>query len=74
MDNKMNGSTNVERIIKKVQGLIRLSENNDNDEEAQTVFLVAQKLMIKNHISMSSIKTVSEEEESVNDENETINV
>lgn len=43
--------TNNENIIKKVRGLLALSRDHKNDEESQSAFLKAQKLMIKYQLS-----------------------
>lgn len=40
-----------EKIIKKVQGLLAISRDNKNDEESQSAFILAQKLMIKHSLS-----------------------
>ncbi|MEC1158733.1 DUF2786 domain-containing protein [Cytobacillus horneckiae] len=50
-------SNNNEVIIKKIKGLLAIANDNKNDEESQTAFLMAQKLMIKNDISISEIDT-----------------
>ncbi|QAW06651.1 DUF2786 domain-containing protein (plasmid) [Bacillus subtilis] len=42
-----------EAIIKKVKGLLAIANDNKNDEESQSAFLLAQKLMIKHDISVS---------------------
>lgn len=42
---------NNEKIIKKVQGLLALSRDQKNDEESQSAFLLAQKLMIKHNLN-----------------------
>lgn len=46
-----------EKIIRRVKGLLALSENNSNDEEAQSSFIMAQKLMAKYNISTTEIET-----------------
>ncbi|WLR52445.1 DUF2786 domain-containing protein [Bacillus tianshenii] len=45
-----------QKIIKKIKGLLSLSENNSNEDEAQSAFLMAQKLMLKNNISLNEVK------------------
>lgn len=47
----MNNMTNNENIIKKVRGLLALSRDHKSDEESQSAFLKAQKLMIKYQLS-----------------------
>ncbi|MBU5267879.1 DUF2786 domain-containing protein [Virgibacillus proomii] len=37
-----NYSERNERIVKKIQGLLALSENNPNEEEAQSAFLMSK--------------------------------
>lgn len=45
-----------DKILRKVKRLLALSENNPNEEEAQSAFVMAQRLMIDNDLSMSEIK------------------
>ena len=40
-----------EKIIKKVQGLLAIARDNKNDEESQSAFILAQKLMMKHSLS-----------------------
>lgn len=44
-----------EELLKKIQNLFNLAENNPNENEAQTALLTAQKLMAKNGIEESEI-------------------
>ncbi|MEK5332721.1 DUF2786 domain-containing protein [Lysinibacillus sp. FSL W8-0992] len=44
-----------ESIIEKIKGLLALANDNQNDEECQTAFMMAQKLMIKYDISSSEL-------------------
>ncbi len=44
-------STRNESIIKKIRGLLAIANDNKSDEESQSAFLLAQKLMIKHDIS-----------------------
>lgn len=44
-----------EKIIRKVKRLLALSENNPNEEEAQSAFLMAQKLMFEHDISLTEV-------------------
>ncbi|MDT2527135.1 DUF2786 domain-containing protein [Lactococcus petauri] len=49
----MNNKNN--RIIKKIKGLLAISKDNANDEECQSAFVLAQKLMIQYQIDQSLI-------------------
>ena len=50
-------------IIKKIKGLLALANNNSNDEEAQTAFIMAQKLMLKNNITMGEVEDIKTSQE-----------
>lgn len=56
-------SNRNESIIKKIRGLLALANDNKSDEESQTAFLMAQKLMVKHDIALSEIADESEKEE-----------
>lgn len=43
------------KIIKKVKGLLAIAKDEADDEECQSAFLLAQKLMIQYHIDQSEI-------------------
>ncbi|RKJ45999.1 DUF2786 domain-containing protein, partial [Butyricicoccus sp. 1XD8-22] len=43
-------------IIKKIRGLLAIANDEKNDEESQTAFILAQKLMIKHNIVMGDIE------------------
>lgn len=43
-------------IIKKIRGLLAVAKDNCNDNESQSAFLMAQKLMIKNRITLSMVE------------------
>ncbi|WP_442773636.1 DUF2786 domain-containing protein [Lactococcus hircilactis] len=43
------------KIIKKVKGLLAIAKDEANDEECQSAFLLAQKLMIQYHIDQSEV-------------------
>ncbi|MDM5233349.1 DUF2786 domain-containing protein [Lysinibacillus pakistanensis] len=43
-------------IIEKIKGLLALANDQQNDEECQTAFMMAQKLMIKYDISSSELE------------------
>lgn len=45
-----------ENIIKKIQGLLAISKDDKNDEESQSAFLLAQKLMLKYNISKAEVE------------------
>lgn len=53
-------SATNEKIIERVQNLLQLAEDNRDDEEGQTAFIMAQKLMIKYKISDLEIEENSE--------------
>jgi len=66
-------SSNLERnekILRKIKGLLSLANNNTNDEEAQSAFMMAQKLMIKHDISMDDVSITREK--SVEDSRATV--
>ena len=52
-------------IIKKIRGLLALSNNQKDDEESQTAFIMAQKLMMKYDISMSQIESSANDQKAV---------
>ncbi|MEK4024459.1 DUF2786 domain-containing protein [Sporosarcina sp. FSL W7-1283] len=45
-----------ENIIKKIKGLLAIANDNKNDEESQTAFIMAQKLMVKYDISSGEVE------------------
>lgn len=47
---------NNESILKKIRGLLAIANDHKNDEESQSAFILAQKLMIKNKISVSEVE------------------
>lgn len=53
MDEKNN------RIIKKIKGLLAISKDSANDEECQSAFVLAQKLMIQYQIDHQMVEGVS---------------
>ncbi|GLI90623.1 DUF2786 domain-containing protein [Bacillus subtilis] len=55
-----------EAIIKKVKGLLAIANDNKNDEESQSAFLLAQKLMIKHDISVSEVENRNEKADIIN--------
>ncbi|RRD95617.1 DUF2786 domain-containing protein [Bacillus licheniformis] len=56
-------SNRNESIIKKIRGLLAIANDNKSDEESQSAFLLAQKLMVKHDIALSEISNESEKEE-----------
>ncbi|MEK4448670.1 DUF2786 domain-containing protein [Bacillus sp. FSL M8-0052] len=52
-----------ESIIKKIKGLLAIANDNKNDEESQSAFLLAQKLMMKHDISAGDVTDTPEKEE-----------
>ncbi|HAP3793174.1 TPA: DUF2786 domain-containing protein, partial [Enterococcus faecalis] len=51
MDNK--------KIIKKIKGLLAISRDQKNDEESQSAFILAQKLMIQYNIDKNEVEELS---------------
>lgn len=49
-------SARNESIIKKIKDLLALANDHKNDEESQTAFVLAQRLMIKYDIASSQVK------------------
>lgn len=49
-----------ESIVKKIKGLLAIANDNKNDEESQSAFLLAQKLMLKHKISIAAIEENSD--------------
>lgn len=54
-----------ESIIEKIKGLLALANDHKNDEECQTAFIMAQKLMIKYDISSSQVEETKENNEEI---------
>lgn len=46
----------LDSIIRKIKGLMALAEDNVNEDEAQSAFVMAQKLMMKYNIEQSEIE------------------
>lgn len=57
-----NTSNDVEKIINKIQGLLKIAQDKSNDEECQSAFLMAQRLMLKHNLSQSDVQTEEEKE------------
>ena len=58
-------------IVKKVKGLLAIANDRKNDEESQSAFLLAQKLMLKYNVSKEDVSD-SEIVEEINEESVTI--
>ncbi|MGY3219147.1 DUF2786 domain-containing protein [Bacillus sp. TE9122W] len=54
-----------ESIIKKIKGLLAIADDSKNDEESQSAFLLAQKLMIKHDIQQSDVETSRDEKQEI---------
>lgn len=61
-----------ESIVKKIKGLLALANDKKDDEESQTAFIMAQKLMFKHNISMSAVEDHSSEKLSINKDQVTV--
>lgn len=46
-------------IINKIKGLLAIADDQKNDEESQSAFILAQKLMLKHEISLSEVENIS---------------
>lgn len=60
------------KIVKKVRGLLAIAKDENKDEESQSAFLMAQKLMIQYDIDKSEVLEDGEEPEPINEESVTI--
>lgn len=56
------------RIIKKIKGLMAISKDNANDEECQSAFVLAQKLMIQYQIDQSLIDETICSKQNINEQ------
>ena len=61
-----------QKIIKKIKGLLALSKDSANDEECQSAFLLAQKLMIQYQIDRQEIEQSSEKQKEVSEREVTV--
>lgn len=63
-----------EKIIKKIKGLLAISRDERNDEESQSAFVLAQRLMIQYSIDKSLVEGPEyyENEDSIDEESVTI--
>lgn len=48
-----------QKLLEKIQKLFKLSEANENDHEARSALLAAQKIMVENGIKQSEIERLS---------------
>ncbi|MBK1962957.1 DUF2786 domain-containing protein [Listeria ivanovii] len=65
-------SNNNEKIIKTVKRLLALANDNENDEEGQSAFLTAQKLMLKHKIKEQELNGYILNQEPINQQSVTI--
>lgn len=56
----------LDSIIRKVKGLMALAEDNSNEDEAQSAFVMAQKLMMKYNIEQSEIEDKTDKSKIIN--------
>lgn len=45
----------LDKITRKIQDLMKLAQDNPDDEEGQTALLLAQKLLLKYNLSLEDI-------------------
>lgn len=55
----------LDAIIRKVKGLMAIANDAADDDEAQSAFLLAQKLMLKHNIEQSTIEDADKKEDIV---------
>lgn len=62
------------KIIKKIKGLLAISRDQKNDEESQSAFLLAQKLMLQYSIDKFEVEDyeLSSEMDTIDEESVTI--
>ena len=48
-----------QKLLERIQKLFKLAEGNENDHEAQSALLAAQKLMVENGIEQSEVERLS---------------
>jgi hypothetical protein len=63
---------NNQKIIKKIRGLLAISKDTANDNECQSAFLLAQKLMIQYQIDKQLIEDLLSQEEAVTENDVTM--
>lgn len=49
----------LDKIIRKIQDLMKLAQDNPNDEEGQTALLMAQRLLLKYNLSMETVQSAA---------------
>lgn len=49
-----------EAIINKIKGLLAIADDQKNDEESQSAFILAQKLMLKHDITFTDVEDISD--------------
>lgn len=59
-------------IVKKVKGLLAISKDKKNDEESQSAFILAQKLMIQYSINKYDVEDFELSKEPIGEDNVTI--
>lgn len=59
-------------IISKIKGLLKLANDNRNDDEGQAAFILAQKLMLKHQVDKLDLIDDLDEEELIDSESVTI--
>ena len=60
------------KILNKVKGLLALARDNENDEEGQSAFVLAQRLMITYNINKTDVDDTELSEEPIGEESVTI--
>lgn len=55
----------LDKIIRKIQDLMKLAQDNPNDEEGQTALLMAQRLLLKYNSSMETVQDRSNKDKDV---------
>lgn len=61
-----------QKIVKKVKGLLAISRDQRNDEESQSAFLLAQKLMMEYQINKHDVEETEIDQDDINEESVTI--
>ncbi|EOF89257.1 TPA: DUF2786 domain-containing protein [Enterococcus faecium] len=67
----MNGKKYA-KIVKKVKGLLAIAKDENKDEESQSAFLMAQRLMIQYDIDKADVLEEGEEAEPIGEESVTV--
>lgn len=63
----MTKENRIQEIINKVKGLLNIANDNYDDAEAHSAFMLAQKLMIKYNIEQSQVKDIEKKEYTFDD-------